>query len=136
MAKYTAEITNKDLIDGELIIQIRYTGDDGTIIQDSARTTNVQDENWATNLIARKIASLEELPTFIDTISLGEVTIIKEEPVIKIKTPEEEYLEDYNNFSKLFDLYRKGIIEENNEKLVNLRKKLKDNLNFEFLEIT
>ena len=40
MAKYTAEITNKDLIDGELILQIRYIGDDGSIVQDSARTRN------------------------------------------------------------------------------------------------
>lgn len=33
MAKYTAEITNKDLIDGELILQLRYIGDDGIVME-------------------------------------------------------------------------------------------------------
>lgn len=135
MAKYTAEITNKDLIDGELILQLRYIGDDGTIIQDSARTRDIQDENWATNLIARKIKSLEELPTFIDTIQLGEVIISKEEPVTPTKTSREEWLEDYSNFGRLFNLYRQGIIEEDNKKLTDLRQKLKDGLNLEYLDI-
>lgn len=135
MAKYTAEITNKDLIDGELILQLRYIGDDGTIIQDSARTRDIQDEGWAKNLIARKIKSLETLPDFKDTITLGEVDLTEEVPVVKIKTSKEEYLEDYQNFSKLFHLYRQGIIEENNQKLVDLRQKLKDNLNLEYLDI-
>lgn len=135
MAKFTAEITNKDLIDGELILQLRYIGDDGTIIQDSARTRDTQDEGWAKNLIARKIKSLEELPDFINTITLGEVAITKEEPGLKVKTSKEEYLEDYQNFSKLFHLYRQGIIEEDDKKLTDLRKKLKDNLNLEYLDI-
>lgn len=135
MAKYTAEITNKDVIDGELVLQIRYIGDDGTIIQDSARTRDTQDENWAKTLIARKIKSLEELPSFIDSISLGEVTLLEEDKVVKTKTPKEEYLEDYNNFSRLFSLYRQGIIEENDKKLIDLRQKLKDNLNLEYLDI-
>lgn len=134
MAKYTAEITNKDLINGELVIQIRYTGEDGTIIHGSARTRDVQDENWASNIIAQKIASLEGLPNFIESITLGEVVIAGEQT--PSKTPKEEYLEDYNNFSRLFDLYRKGIIEENNKKLTDLRQKLKDNLNLEYFNIT
>jgi hypothetical protein len=132
---YTAEITNKDITNGELVIQIRYTGDDGTIIQDSARTRDTQDENWATDLIARKIKSLQELPAFIDSITLGEVTIVKDEPVEKTKTPREQWLEDYGNFSRLFDLYRKGIIEEDDKKLIDLRQKLKDRLNLEYLDI-
>lgn len=132
--KYTAEITNKDIIDGELVIQIRYTGEDGTIIQDSARTRSTQDENWAANLITQKIESLEKLPEFVDTISLGQVIITKQAPTTK--TPKEEYLEDFNNFSNLFDLYRKGIILEDNEQLTSLRQKLKNNLNLEYFNIT
>lgn len=135
MAKYTAEITNKDVFDGELVLQIRYIGDDGTIVQDSARTRDTQDENWAKDLIARKIKSLEELPSFIESISLGEVSLVKEEPVAPIKTTKEEWLENYYNYSKLFDLYRKGLIEENNKKLVDLRQSLKDTLNLEYLDI-
>lgn len=135
MAKFTAEITNKDLIDGELVLQIRYIGDDGTIVQDSARTRGAQDDNWATEIIARKIESLEKLPEFIDKITLGEVNIVKEEPVIKTKTPKEEWLEDYSTFSRLFNLYRQGIIEEDDKKLVDLRQKLKDGFNFEYLDI-
>lgn len=135
MAKFTAEITNKDVFDGELVLQIRYIGDDGTIVQDSARTRDTQDENWAKDLIARKIKSLEELPSFIETIPLGEVDLTKEEPVVPTKTPKELWLEDYYNYSRLFDLYRKGLIEENNKKLVDLRQSLKDTLNLDYLDI-
>ena len=135
MAKYTAEITNKDIVNGELIIQIRYTSDDGTIIQDSAKTRDTQYADWAKDLIARKIKSLEELPNFVDNIPLGAVSIVKEEPVVKVKSQKEEFLEDYYNFGKLFMLYRQGIIEENNKKLVDLRQKLIDNLNLEYLDI-
>ena len=133
MAKYTAEITNKDIIDGELVIQIRYTGDDGTIIQDSARTRDTQDEDWAKNLIKRKIKSLEKLPTFVDTISLGEVDTT-EEPIVKTKTPKEEWLEDYAYYSRLFDLYRKDIIKDTNKKLNDLRQKLKDNFDINYID--
>lgn len=135
MAKYTAEITEKNIFDGELVLQLRYIGDDGTIVQDSARTRNTEDEDWIKTIIARKIESLEKLPDFVDTITLGEVVITKEEPVAKVKTSKEEYLEDYQNFSKLFHLYRQGIIEEDNKKLTDLRQKLKDNLNLEYLDI-
>lgn len=34
MAKYTAEITEKNIFDGELVLQLRYIGDDGTIAYD------------------------------------------------------------------------------------------------------
>lgn len=136
MAKYTAEITNKDIIDGELILQLRYIGDDGTIIQDSARTRDTQDENWVTNLIAKKIASLEELPTFVDTIQLGEVNIVKDNLLIeRIKLPREQYLEDLDQFSRLFMLVRYGIIDEDNNKVIELRHKLRDNLNLDYLNI-
>ncbi len=133
MAKYTAEITNKDIIDGELVIQIRYTGNDGTIIQDSARTRETEDDNWAKKIIARKIKSLEKLPDFVDTIFLGEVDTT-EEPIVKTKTTKEQWLEDYNYYSRLFDLYRKDIIKENNKKLVDLRQKLKDNFDINYID--
>jgi hypothetical protein len=135
MAKFTAEITNKDLIDGELVLQIRYIGDDGTIIQDSARTRGAQDDNWATEIIARKIESLEKLPEFIDKITLGEVNIVKEIPTTPTKTSKEKWLEDYNTYSRIFDLFRKGIIEEDNTKFVAAKQKVKDNFNFEYLDI-
>lgn len=136
MAKFKGEITNKDIVDGELILQLRYIGDDGTIIQDSARTTDTQDENWVTNLIARKIASLEELPTFVDTIPLGEVNIVKDNLLIeKIKLPREQYLENLDQFSRLFMLVRYGIIDEDNNKVIELRHKLRDNLNLDYLDI-
>lgn len=136
MAKYTAEITEKNIFDGELVLQLRYIGDDGTIVQDSARTRNTEDEDWIKTIIARKIESLEKLPDFVNTITLGEVVITKEDPVIPTKTPKEEWLEDYNTYSRIFDLFRKGIIEEDNQKLVDLRQKLKDNFSFEHLDIT
>ena len=132
--KYTAEITNKDIIDGELVIQIRYTGDDGTILQDSARTKDIQDKDWVKKLITRKIKSLEKLPIFTGTISLGEVDLVEEESVVKTKTSKEEWLEDYNYYSRIFDLFRKGIIKEDNKKLVYLRQKLKDTFNINYID--
>jgi len=132
--KYTAEITNKDIIDGELVIQIRYTGDDGTIVQDSARTRDVQDEDWAKSLIARKIKSLEELPNFVDTIFLGAADLTNKEPVLKTKTLKEEWLEEYRYYSRMFDLYRKGIIKEDNKKLVDLRQTLIDTFDINYID--
>jgi len=132
--KYTAEITNKDIIDGELVIQIRYTGDDGTIVQDSARTRDVQDEDWAKSLIARKIKSLEELPNFVDTIFLGAADLTNKEPVLKTNTLKEEWLEEYRYYSRMFDLYRKGIIKEDNKKLVDLRQTLIDTFDINYID--
>ncbi len=134
MAKYTAEITNKDFVDGELVLQIRYIGDDGTIFQDSARTKDVQDGDWAFDLIARKIKSLEELPDFVGTISLGAVDLTKDDPVVETKTLKEKWVEDYSTFSRVFDLYRKGIIKEDNKKLVDLRQKLKDTFDINYID--
>jgi len=135
MAKYTAEITNKDLIDGELIIQIRYTGDDGTIIQDSARTKGVQDEGWAEKIIAKKIADLENLPNFVDSITLGEVTLTEKVTVVEESTPKEQFMKDYAKFSKLFMLVRQGLLDIDNKEFTNLQQSLKDTLNLEYLDI-
>lgn len=132
--KYTAEITNKDIIDGELVIQIRYTGDDGTILQDSARTRDIQDEDWAKSLIVQKIKSLEELPNFVDTIFLGAVDLTNKEPVLKTKTLKEKWLEEYRYYSKMFDLYRKGIIKKDNEKLVDLCQTLIDTFDINYID--
>lgn len=135
--EFKAEITNKDIIDDRLVVQVRFRSEDGKrIVQDSYTTRGGQDADWLINNINRKLKELEELPAFVEAITLGEVELSKKDLIDeRVKTPKEEYLEDYHNFSKLFDLYRKGIIEENNKKLVDLRKKLKDNLDFEYLDI-
>ena len=135
MAKYTAEITNKDLIDGELVIQIRYTGDDGTIIQDSARTKGAQDEGWAEKIIAKKIADLENLPTFVDSITLGEVTLTEKAPIVVEATPKEQFMKDYQKFSKLFMLVRQGLLDSDNKEFTDLQQKLKDSLDLEYIDV-
>lgn len=135
MAKYTAEITNKDLIDGELIIQIRYTGYDGTIIQDSARTKGAQEEGWAEKIIAQKIADLENLPTFVDSITLGEVTLTEKAPIVVEATPKEQFMKDYQKFSKLFMLVRQGLLDSDNKEFTDLQQKLKDSLDLEYIDV-
>ena len=135
MTRFTAEITNKDLIDGELIIQIRYTGDDGTIIQDSARTKGAQDEGWAEKIIAKKIADLENLPTFVDSITLGEVTLTEKAPIVVEATPKEQFMKDYQKFSKLFMLVRQGLLDSDNKEFTDLQQKLKDSLDLEYIDV-
>jgi len=135
MTKFSAEITNKDLIDGELIIQIIYRGDDGSIIMDSARTKGAQDENWAEKIIAKKIADLENLPTFVDSITLGEVTLTEKAPTAVEATPKDQFLKDYQKFSKLFMLVRQGLLDIDNKEFTNLQQSLKDTFNLEYLDI-
>ena len=72
--KYTAEITNKDISDGLLTVQVRFTSEDGrVIVQDAPHTRSAQDPDWLINAIKRKAKELEGLDSFIETIPMGEI---------------------------------------------------------------
>lgn len=136
--KYTCEITNKDLFDGVLVVQARFTSEDGTkIVQDSFSTRSGQDENWLTDSIARKVKELEELDTFVETIPLGEVVLPTktEEVITPPSSAKEEYKADLEKFNKMVQVLRQGFISQDNAEFLTLQQKLKDTFKSEYLDL-
>lgn len=143
--KWTGTITNKDIIDGQLIIQIAYRSEDNRTLNDSATTRGGQDDLWATNIVARKVRELEELDNFITTIPIGEVkveTVVDNTVVSKVNSNttvvnpmKETFRKDYNTYLKMIEAIRKNIMTETNKDFVAMKKKLTDNLKVEYLDI-
>jgi hypothetical protein len=143
--KWTGTITNKDIIDGELTIQIAYRSEDNRTLNDSATTRGGQDDLWATNIVARKVKELEELDNFITTIPIGEVkveTVVDNTVVSKVNSNttvsnpmKETFRKDYNTYLKMIEAIRKNIMPETHKDFVAMKKKLTDNLKVEYLDI-
>lgn len=135
--KYTAEVTNKDLFDGLLVVQVRYISEDGSkIIQDSYSTRSGQDDNWLQNNINRKLKELEELEVFVEKIPLGQISL--EETVTESPSPnsaKEEYKEDLAKFNKMVQIIRQGIITADNAEFIALQQKLKDNFQSDYIDL-
>ena len=136
--KYTGEITNKDVIDGVLVIQLRYTSEDRSkIIQDSVTTKVAQDDNWITNIILQKCKELEDLDNFSDNINIGEIEVNSVKPVETnpVDLAKETYKQDLSTFNKMVSVFRQGLISQYDEAFVSLQKKLKDNFKPEYLDL-
>lgn len=135
--KYTAEVTNKDLFDGLLVVQVRYISEDGSkIIQDSYSTRSSQDENWLQNNITRKLKELEELEVFVEKIPLGQISTEVSEVTVEIpSSAKEQYKEDLAKFNKMVQIIRQGIITADNSEFVELQQKLKDNFQSDYIDL-
>jgi hypothetical protein len=135
--KYTAEVTNKDLFDGLLVVQVRYISEDGSkIIQDSYSTRSSQDDNWLQNNINRKLKELEELEVFVEKIPLGQVSLETPEVVDQVlNSAKEQYKEDLTKFNKMVQIIRQGIITADNSEFVELQQKLKDNFQSDYIDL-
>lgn len=133
MLRYTAKVTNKDIVRDMLTVQVEFRSeDDSHIINDAFSTKGGQDENWLQDNIDRKCKELEQLSIFKDTISLGEVNLVeKAEPTL---TAKEEYRADLATFSTLAILLRNEVITSDNVEYVALKKKLQDNFNIEYIK--
>jgi hypothetical protein len=133
--KYIAEITNKDIFDGVLVIQVRFTSEDGTkIVQDSFSTKSGQDPDWIKNAIKRKMKDLEGVEDLKSSIPVGVVDVetVVEAPT---NTAKQRYAKDLEDFNKMVSVLRKGFIEADNAAFVALQTKLKNNFQPEYLDL-
>lgn len=136
--KYTAEITNKDIIEGLLTLQLRYTSEDRSIIiQDSISTRSPQNDQWLKNEIKRKITELEGLDEFIQTIEIGDFSLeqTNTKSIKTIDIDKEQYQNDLNEFNTLVGIISKEIITSNHEYFVSLHEKLKTNFKIEYIDL-
>lgn len=133
--KYTAEITNKDIFDGLLVVQVRFTSEDGTnIVQDSFSTKSWQDDNWIKSAIKKKIDDLQGVENLKEIIPIG-IIDLDAEVVPLPNAAKEEYAADLATFNKMITVLRKGFIETDNADFVALQTKLKDNFQPEYLDL-
>jgi len=133
--KYVAEITNKDIFDGVLVIQVRFTSEDGTkIVQDSFSTKSGQDPDWITKAIERKMKDLEGVEDLKENIPIG-VVDIETAVTPPIATAKQQYAKDLEDFNKMVTVLRKGFITSDNAAFVALQAKLKDNFQPEYLDL-
>ena len=134
--KYTAEITNKDLNEGRLIVQVRYVSEDSTsIVQESYSTRSGQDPNWLQNNIDRKLRELEELDLFVDTIELGVIVPGVRPDIVTPNTAKEVYKQDLERFNKLVQILRQGFVESDNAEFVALQAKLKQDFSSDYIDL-
>ena len=133
--KYTSEITNKDISDGLLTVQVRFTSEDrSVIVQDAFSTRSMQDPDWLINAINRKAAELEGLDAFIETIPMGEVTAATI-PTPLPTTARDIYKADLALFNKLTGVLRLGFIEADNADFVAVQLRLRDNFDSSYIDL-
>ena len=132
--KYTSEITNKDISDGLLTVQVRFTSEDrSVIVQDAFSTRSPQDPDWLMNAINRKALELEGLDAFIDTIPIGEVT--PDTPVFVPTTARDIYKADLALFNKLTNILRQGFIDADNADFVAVQDRLRVNFDSSYIDL-
>lgn len=134
--KYTCEITNKDLIDGQLVVQVIFKSEDGSrILNDSFITRSEQDEDWLKRAIKRKLKELEGLESFVETIPLGKFNDVEDVIDNQPLSAKDEYKADLIKFEKLVSILRKGFIKQDNKEFVELQQKLRDNFTIEYIDL-
>lgn len=138
--KYTAEITNKDISDGLLTVQVRFTSEDRkVIVQDAFSTRSAQEENWLTNMVIRKARELEELDALLESIETGDVPIPHTAASTTAKpsanTAKDAYKADLETLNAYANAMRKGATDEKNVDFVALQKRLAKNFKKEYLDL-
>ena len=132
--KYTSEITNKDISDGLLTVQVRFTSEDrSVIVQDAFSTRSPQDPDWLMNAINRKASELEGLDAFIETIPIGEV--VADTPVVVPTTARDIYKADLALFNKLTNILRQGFIDADNADFVAVQDRLRVNFDSSYIDL-
>jgi len=132
--KYTSEITNKDISDGLLTVQVRFTSEDrSVIVQDAFSTRSQQDPDWLINAINRKAGELEGLDAFIETIPLGEVEV--DTPVVVPTTARDIYKADLALFNKLTNILRQGFVDADNADFVAVQDRLRVNFDSSYIDL-
>lgn len=132
--KYTSEITNKDISDGLLTVQVRFTSEDrSVIVQDAFSTRSPQDPDWLINAINRKATELEGLDAFIDTIPIGEVAPDTTTPTPA--TARDIYKADLALFNKLTNILRQGFIDADNADFVAVQDRLRVNFDSSYIDL-
>ncbi len=132
--KYTSEITNKDISDGLLSVQVRFTSEDGrVIVQDAFHTRSAQDPDWLINAIKRKADELEGLDAFIETVPIGEIPT--DTPPPPPSTAKDAYKADLDLFNKMVGVLRSGFIDADNAEFLAVQQRLRDNCDSSYIDL-
>jgi len=124
---WTSEIITKNIVNGLLKVEVKFTKDDGTNFIDRYETRSEQDSNWLINNIKRRLTELETIQTFADNIPLGIIDVNVEPTTTVTNTPVSEYKLKLDEFNKMVEFIKKGIITENNLDFIETKQWLKDN---------
>ena len=132
--KYTSEVTNKDISDGLLSVQVRFTSEDRkVIVQDAFHTRSAQDPDWLINAIKRKADELEGLDAFIETIPIGEIPT--DAPLPAPTTARDAYKADLDLFNKMVGVLRSGFIDADNAEFLAVQQRLRDNFDSSYIDL-
>lgn len=122
---YTAEVLSKEIVNGLLKVEVRYTEGAVTFV-DRHETRQPQDLVWLNDLIKARLDALNGLATFAGTIPLGAfvpTTVVLPDPT----DPREIYKAKLEKFEKLVAAIRKGLIAEDETNFAALKLWLKNN---------
>lgn len=128
--KFKAEITNKDVFEDLLRVQVRFTSEDGSVIIQDAYESKTPNTTWLQDKITNKIKQLEDFFIYIESIKLGVFENKSIEP-----TEVTIFIENYNKYLKLKNLAALNIIADDNKDLIALQKTLATTYNAEYLNI-
>lgn len=129
---WTATVTNTDVTNGALRIDVTYT--DGTaLVRERIETRSGQSATWLTDTVKRRIAELAGVDDLVASIPLGPVTIPEDPP--PSNTPRDQYVRKLGQFNAALNAMRMGLITEDAQAFVTLRTWLRTNFLPEYLDL-
>ena len=129
---WTAAVTNIDVTNGALRIDVTYSDGD-RLVRDRIETRSGQSETWLTDTVKRRIAELDGVDALVSSIAIGPVTTPVDPPVSN--TPRDQYVRKLEQFQAALNAARMGIINEDAAAFANLRTWLRQNFLVEYLDL-
>ena len=123
---YEAEITNKEILDGQIKIYVQYKKD-GKVVANRQYQNNQPTDKWLPRVVKDQIRKLEELDT--DESKVGD----KITPQPETQTDRQKWYDLKREYAKKKELVDSGIFSAEEMALGTLRAKLKSDFRPEFL---
>lgn len=130
---YTAEIISKEIIEGKIVVKVKFSNGMTDII-DTFETTQGQSDNWPQQGIERKVKDLNGLSSLLTKVQIGLVDVPVPTPVeVEVQQDYTDYKNDLALFDKYVSAMSKGFTSQQEAGFIVLKQKLTDNFKPEYL---
>lgn len=126
---YKASITHKKIVQGKLIVEVNFAGDNGDSFSDSFETTHEQNGFWIGEQIIRRLKDLNSLTGLTESINVGEFI----EPIVDLER--EEYKMKAQQYMAYMSIARNGFVNHDRPIIQELRIWLRENFKDNYLDL-
>ena len=124
MAVWTAEKVNPRIEGNSFVVDVEIYKDDVLVKTERFTTSQDQPSDWPSDGVKRLIRSLQDVPTLLDKITAGDMTLPAD---TVIDVAEREWMNDFHRAEKAKILVDAGVIQANNAKYTALLTRLRNN---------